>query len=185
METRELLLENGNTVYYKVYNGTCYEYAMKLKDGTYEERDARDMDKIIKECELAHTYKNRVRLWYGDADTGKSWDEEYDVVGYIGHSTGPYSIPILLPNSKSNSGVGILTNRIIRIDDITSHYTCYKHPKFHVDPMEIKDEDNPELQEKGCFASVYQENRGCVARFKTRKQAENYIKFMNGERYCK
>ena len=32
--------------------------------------------------------KKRFRLFYGDRNTGKSWDEENDVCGYIGNTTG-------------------------------------------------------------------------------------------------
>lgn len=186
METRELLLSNGNTIYYKVENRTCYEYAIKLKDGTYEERDPKDMREIIRVCENVRLDNVRIRLWYGDMDTGCSWDDEYDVVGYIGRSCGgKYSIPILLPNKSSHGGIGILTMRIIRIDDIQDHRTLYKHPTFHVKHMEVRDEDNPELRDRGYIASVYRESTGYIASFSSREKAENYIKFMNGERYCK
>lgn len=185
METREHLLDNGNTVYYKVKNDTCYQYAIKLKDGTYEERDANDMKQIIGTLETARGYRDRIRLWYGDINTGCSWDEEYNVTGYIGRSVGPYMIPILLPNRTSHWGIGILDMRIIRIDNTQTRQTLYKHPKFHIKPMEVRDEVNPELLEKGYVAFVYKESEGRMASFRSRKKAENYVKFLTGERYCK
>lgn len=186
LEHKEKLLDNGNTLYYVVRNGTCYQYARKLKDGTYEERDKEDMREVIWSCEFARNYEDRVRIWYGDIITGVSWDDEYFVTGYIGRTTGLYKIPIMLPNKRSSGGPAILTDRIIRIDFTNSHSgPLYKHPKFHVDQMEVRDEENTELRENGYVASVYQENKGCIARFKNRKQAENWVKFMKGERYCK
>lgn len=183
LEHKELLLDNGNTFYYVVKNGTCYQYAIKLKDGTYEERDKSEMADIIWACEYARNYKERVRIWYGDPD-GRSWNEEYDIIGYLSRTTGPYSIPILLFSERSHGGMGVLVQRIIRVDSVSSKRTLYKHKNFYVEPMEIHEETEPELLEKGCSIGVYQGIR-CAARFKTKKQAVNWIKFMTGERYCK
>ena len=90
MEKKELLLSNGNTLYYKVLNGTYYSYAIKLKDGSYEERDEREMEKVMFALENSRQTRKRVRIWYGDVDTGRSWNEEYDVVGAVHQFLQPF-----------------------------------------------------------------------------------------------
>lgn len=185
LEYKELLLSNGNTQYFIVANGICYQYSMKYADGTYKERDKSDMIRVIVACEYARIQRERIRLWYGNVDTGRSWDDEYNVTGYIARSFGKYPIPILANNARSLGGGAILTDRIIRLDSTKTGKTLYKHPKFYVGSMEIVDEQDPELRNEGRLISVRTESLGCIARFETRKKADNWIKFMNGERYCK
>ena len=189
LEYRELLLSNGYTKYFIVANGVCYQYATRLKDGTYEERDKADMARVIEACEYARNDLGRIRLWYGDVNTGRSWNEEYDVTGYIAKTLGNYNIPILINNARSLGGRAIFTDCIVRLDYTKTGKTLYKHPKFYVEPMEIRDVDDLERREAGYVASIYigpsYESAKCVRFCKSKRQAENWIKFMNGERYCK
>ena len=189
VQHREQLLDNSNTLYYVVVDGVCYQYAIKLKDGTYKERDKTDMARLIEACEYARNHNERIRLWYGDAETGRSWGDEYNVLGYIGKTFGKYNIPILVSNKRSSGGFAILTDAIIRLDSTKTGRTLYKHPKFYIEPLDIRDEEAPQYRDHGFIASVYQEQESgksvCLARFKSKKQAENWVKFMKGERYCK
>lgn len=79
---------------------------------------------------LTSIYKSRVRvrLYLGDVNTGASWGETYDVWGYIGRSTGPRHIPILLHNTRSMGGGHILDHCIVAIR--TKDKWLYKHPSF-------------------------------------------------------
>ena len=127
-----------------------------------------------------HCYNRhqRIRIFLGDTKTGKSWNEENDVCGYIGRSTGSKKIPLLINNSRSFGGDGILTHCIIAIYTTTGN-CLYKHPKFNVGLWEISGEllDN--------YTQAVYCNKELIARFKTYKQANNYVKFMKGERFCK
>ena len=117
--------------------------------------------------------KTRVRLFLGNTETGHAWPEEYGVTGYIGRSTGTQKVPLLIHNKSSLGGGAILDDCIVAI--VTTAGQClYKHPSFSVGTWEHGSEDN----------SVT--HNGIIhARFNTYKQADNYIKFMKGERFSK
>ena len=132
---------------------------------------------------LTECYNNqcRVRIWYGDIDTGVSWLDEYDVVGTIGRSSGQAKIPLLIKNSRSSGGGGILCHCIIRIDVISSGRTIYKHPLFNVPLLTVATNNDNDTKNKYPF--IVSKNNELQARFKSEKQAYNYVYFMTGERY--
>ena len=136
----------------------------------------------VKQC-IEHCYnsKLRVRIWYGDTDTGVSWLDEYDIMGTIGRSTGQQKIPLLIKNSRSSGGGGILCHCIIRIDIISSKRTIYEHPLFSVPLLTASTNNDNDTKNKYPFI-VLKDNE-LQARFKSEKQAKNYIGFMTGERY--
>ena len=126
----------------------------------------------------------RIRLWYGDTKTGRSWNDEYFVTGTVGNSTGKknHKIPILLHSARSMGGGAILDGCIIRIQ--TGKSVLYTHPKFHVGKWTIQ----PVTLEthKGIGLTHEALNDGSVwARFKSRKQAVRFVDFMTGKRMCK
>ena len=136
----------------------------------------------VKECiEYCYNSKLRIRIWYGNTKTGVSWLEEYDVTGTIGRSTGKQKIPLLVKNSRSNGGGGILCHCIIRIDAINSRRTIYKHPLFNVPLLTVA--TNNEKKNKNKLPFIVSKNNELQARFKSEKQAKNYIGFMLGNRY--
>jgi len=132
---------------------------------------------------LTECYNNqcRVRIWYGDIDTGVSWLDEYDVVGTIGRSSGQAKIPLLIKNSRSMGGCGILCHCIIRIDVISSRRTIYEHPLFYVPLLTVATNNDNDTKNKYPFI-VLKDNE-LQARFKSDYQAKNYIDFMLGNRY--
>ena len=82
-------------------NGTTYE------DGTDPA--------VVQVLEWARTMQPRIRIriWYGDPQTGLSWGDSE--VGYVGRSCGDLKIPIIVHNNRS-TGVGHISERaIIRI----------------------------------------------------------------------
>ena len=136
----------------------------------------------VKEC-LEHCYnsKLRIRIWYGDTKTGLSWLEEYNTMGTIGRSTGQQKIPLLIKNSRSSGGGGILTSCVVRIDDIGSKHTIYEHPLFYVPTLGVY--PNLDDETKVPYPFIVLKNGTIQARFKTDKKAYKYIDFMNGKRY--
>ena len=120
--------------------------------------------------------KQRIRLVYGDIDTGKDWLQEYEVLGSIGKSNGSNQIPLLISNSRSTGGGAILEDCILKIVDVKSKKVLYQHdkylaPKFDIVPSII-----------GYSVTV---DGNVQANFKTIKQAQNYIDFMLCKRMSK
>ena len=184
-EAKDLLLGNGNTQHFRVVNDTCYEVAMTFNDRHKEEYPTVN-DSLINVLEACRVRRNRVRVWLGDIRTGRSWNEEYDVTGYIGRSGGNYKIPLLVHNKRSYGGGALLVDAIIRIDDIKTKRTLWKVDNFHVEPMLIRTEENNEypymVMQKKDGRSDYDFN---IANFKNHDSAERWIDFMEGRRYNK
>ena len=71
----------------------------------------------------------RFSLSYGDTKTGRDWLEEHDIAGTVGRSTGPVKIPLMLANSLSIGGAGILDHCIVRLR--VGKRVIYSHPHYH------------------------------------------------------
>lgn len=112
----------------------------------------------------------RVRVWYGDINTGTAWPEEFEVLGYIGRSTGQHKIPLLVNNARSYGGGALLVSSIVRIDT-TCGRVLYKHPTF---------EHGITLEGLNVYA-----HGALHARCKTESQAAKLAAFLIGERYSK
>ena len=117
-------------------------------------------------------------------ETGRSWNEEYEVTGTIGRSSGNIKIPLLIKNSRSYGGGSLLDDCIIRIDDIHQKRTLYKTENFHVEDMKVYEcfgDENYKYR-----VAKLSEDSGeweVQANFKTEKQAHNWVAFMRGKRY--
>ena len=175
-------LDNGNSFEYVNYmdTGTWFKYGEHIQNEGWKYKENEKLWKVL--SSLVHSGR-RVRIWYGDTKTGRSWNEEYEVTGTIGRSTGKIAIPILIKNSRSY-GRALLDDCIIRIDDIKEKRTIYKSDNFHVEDMivyEIFGDANYKYR-----VAKLSEDSGeweVQANFKTEKQAHNYVAFMRGERY--
>jgi len=88
---------------------------------------------VIKVILDAMESRIRIRVDYGNTKTGKSWNEIYDVTGYVGRSTGTVKIPLLVHNSRSYGGGGILDGSIIKIEYSNKNNggVLYQHKKYH------------------------------------------------------
>jgi len=117
--------------------------------------------------------RSRVRVFLGNTETGDAWPEEYDVTGCIGRSAGPQKVPLLVHSSRSFGGRFLLDHCVVGVVR-TDGYWLYQHPRFSVGKWE-HGADETEVLHNGIVH----------ARFQTRGQAENYIKFMKGERFRK
>jgi len=149
---------------YKVVNGTSYH------ENTSEE--------IIKVLEDARKHNKRVRIFYGDTETGRDWMEIYDTIGTIGRSCGEVKIPLLIKNSRSCGGGAILDNCIVKIT--IDKKVVYQNTKYYLPEMEIK-EASEELKAKGYLYSVFADGKNTY-NCKTLKQVENEIAFHKGLR---
>lgn len=125
--------------------------------------------------------QQRIRLVYGDANTGKDWLEEYDVIGTIGRSTGVKQVPLLIKNSRSTGGGSILDHCILKIVDVKSKRILYQHEKYVSPDFTIQYGTSIE---HGYNYAVFCNNT-VQANFKTEKQAQKYIDFMLCKRMSK
>ena len=104
---------------YQVVNGTYY--------------DARTNKEVINVLEQARTNRTRIVVDYGDVETG-SWQEEFDVTGYVGRSFGgKYNVPLLVHNARSMGGGAMLDHCIVKISTSKGKKVLYKHPKYFVE----------------------------------------------------
>lgn len=144
---------------YKVVNGTSYH------ENTPEV--------VIKILEGAIRRKERVRIFYGDIETGRDWIEINDTIGTIGRSCGRNKIPLLIKNSRSYGGSAILDNCIIKIT--IDKRVVYQNPEYYLPKMEIR-EAKDDLKAKGYFYSIFADGNN-MYNCKSLKQAENKIAF--------
>jgi hypothetical protein len=125
--------------------------------------------------------RRRVRIWYGDTKTGRSWNEENSVTGEIGRSMGPAKIPLLIANRRSYGGGALLDHCIIRIDDINSRYILYIHPHFYTNLHRI----GAHVYETKRTDGINTNTPTLIASFKDETKAKKFIEFMEGKRYAK
>lgn len=168
----ETVVSHGNT--YRVANGTFY--------------NAETSDAVIRTLERLRHSGTRVRLFYGqqvsDSDAGPTiWDEENDVCGTVGRSSGQVKIPLLIPNVNSFGGGGILDSSIVAIKTNRDSF-AWKAPGFDASRYVAKEAPLHVVSEYGgeYEASVFNPQGDLVANFKTMKQAQRYAAFMRGER---
>jgi hypothetical protein len=92
--------------------------------------DARTSDEVVRVLEEARKNRTRIIVDYGDTETGQSWREEFDVTGYVGRSTGSIRIPLLIYNSRSSGGGGILDSSIVKITTSSGKRVLYSHENY-------------------------------------------------------
>lgn len=75
----------------------------------------------------------RLRLYYGDNETGKDWQECHDTTGYIVRSTGSQKIPLLIYNKNCYGGGDILTHCIVKIEyaNKANGGILWQHANYH------------------------------------------------------
>lgn len=125
----------------------------------------------------------RVRLFYGDPETGKDWNEENETTGYIGRSTGEKPILLLVHNARSLGGGAVRSANVVKIVDIGTGETLYQHPNYHTALFEaVEGSDEP-----GYGAQVWQidDTRTLYANCKTFASAYRLAAFMEGKRHNK
>lgn len=92
------------------------------------EFDANTPERVVNILLSYMDTQQRIRLFYGDSKTGRDWGETYNTMGYVRKSTGQIKIPLLINNSRSMGGEGILTGNIVRIT--VDKRNIYVHPKY-------------------------------------------------------
>ena len=182
-ETKVIHLNNGNSFEYVNYRnaGTWFTYGRNIQNEGWKYRENEKLWSVL--SSLIHSGR-RVRIWYGDIETGRSWCDEFEITGRIGRSAGRISFPIMVNNSRSCGGMALIDDRIIRIDVIKEKRTLYKLDNFHVEDMKVYEIfGNANYKYQVAKLSEDSGEGEVQASFKTEQQAHNYVAFMRGERY--
>ena len=79
----------------------------------------------------AMNHKDRIRIFFGDSESGTDWCETYDTMGTIGLSCGPAKVPLLIHNIRSMGGDAISTDSIVKIT--RNKKVVYQHPNYNCD----------------------------------------------------
>ena len=73
--------------------------------------------------------KYRIRIFFGDAESGTDWCETFDTMGTIGLSCGIAKVPLLIHSIRSMGGDAISTDSIVKIT--RNKKVIYKHPDYN------------------------------------------------------
>lgn len=149
---------------YKVYNDTWYCFNTP--------------DRVIQILDGAMKNHERIRVFYGDTETGRDWMEIYDTIGYVSRSCGNVKIPLLIKNSRSIGGTGILDGSIVKIT--IDKVIVYQQSNYRLPNMEIR-EASDSLKAIGYNYSTFADGKNDF-NCETMKQAENHIDFLKGKR---
>ena len=79
----------------------------------------------------AMKHKDRIRIFFGDAESGADWCETYDTMGTIGTSCGMTKVPLLIHSIRSMGGEAISTDSIVKIT--RNKKVIYQHTNYNCD----------------------------------------------------
>ena len=145
--------------------------------------DEKTNDAVQRVITSAYHANQRLRVVFGDVETGEDWLEKHCVIGTVGRSAGTIKKPLLINNSRSTGGCAILTNCILKIVDVKNKHVLYEALNYKK-PIFVKCAST----HNGYMYDVYNVKNGSNilhARFKTEKSADNYIEFMQCKRMTK
>ena len=107
---------------YQVVNGTFY----------HKETPKR----VVNALEFSRQYQHqRLVIFLGDGKTGKAWGDIEE--GRIGRSTGDIKIPLIIANSRSIGGPGLLDHCIVKILAAHGKTVIYQHPEYNKKGVEF------------------------------------------------
>ena len=112
-------------------------------------------NKIMSIIQRAINNRTRIRVFYGDKETGKDWCT-YDTIGRVGRSSGGIKVPILVKTKRSLGGEEILTDYIVKIT--IDKQVVYKHPKYHC-PVERRGNNIYDTEENQCLFHTTSEEK--------------------------
>lgn len=144
----------------------------------YEPGTPEQVKRVLEDARVNHT---RIRVFYGDQETGRDWNEENDVTGTVARTMGPIHSPILVANSRSHGGSIPLTNCIVKIMETRTKRVLYQHPKYHSGTFTMRPVAADECPTAPDLKFAVDRDGKTHARFKTEKQAQRYIDRMTGK----
>lgn len=131
--------------------------------------------------EAARDNGTRLRLHYGDVETGAAWSDKPES-GKIGRSMGPLKVPLLIRTRRSSGGEAILTNCIVKIEGAATKRVLFAHPGFHirqdqepeaVDPVDLAERNGIRFvsDRKGWFWGTHEDVGFLNGPFETKEEA--------------
>ena len=145
----------------------------QIVNGTYYHHDTPAA--VITILEDARRTGTRIRLSYGDTETGRDWLDEWDVEGRVSRSMGPVKVPILLPRRTSIGGPALLEHCIVRIRQTgKGGRVLYKHAHHRLPTFTVQPSSEPDFE-----AEVLADGQ-VHARFRTTAQANRWLAKMTG-----
>lgn len=137
MTTLTINHSNGNVTKYQLIQAAD----KPLLPIAYHEETAQEVIKAMENCRQKRL---RIKIYLGDPKTGKCWNEEHDIFGYIGLSKGYKAyFPILVYNARSFGGGSILDHCIVKIREAKGTRTFYQAANFQEPIIEIKTSTEP------------------------------------------
>lgn len=107
--------------------------------------DVRTPDKVVEVLERCRRSGRRIKLHYGDVETGRDWMEEYDVTGYVGLSKGREArFPILVYNKRSMGGGSLMSHCVVKIKESGSGLILYQADNYQQPSIKIIPSTVPE-----------------------------------------
>ena len=140
---------------YKVVDGVSFY------EGTNES--------VIKILLDAIKHKNRIRIFYGDVESGKDWCETFDTIGTVGLSCGTEKIPLMIHSIRSMGGDAILTENIVKITK--DKKAIYQHPEYSCN---VSINENGNVESYGYEIITLHGNDPM--------KAQRFLSFLKGER---
>lgn len=144
--------------------------------------DARTAAGVQTALETALRSKDQMRVFLGDALTGRDWMEEYDTIGRIGRSCGAMKVPLLVPKGQAG-GPALLTHCIVRIINLKTGVEVYRHPSYHTPKMELAGAASYDTADGYTHCVKMQSNAGEMetsANFKSQAEAAHWLAFLTG-----
>jgi hypothetical protein len=132
--------------------------------------DENTPDKVCNVLVNLNQSRERVRIYLGE--NGKAWNEDYDVCGVIGKSTGAVKIPLMINNKRSSGGGALLDQYIMKIVRTSDGKVLYQHPEFNCSTF----------TNVGCELFADGEHWG---KNHSEESAKRFCDFMNGKRFSK
>ena len=134
-------------------------------------------DQLVNIITYLYLTKDKVRLYYGNNETGEVSLDEYDLYGTIGKSTGIIKVPLLIPKINSISGSAISTSLIVGIARTKDKKFVYKANNFKLPVLKLSKSSVEGFTHE---VSVLKGNSYEVtARFRSLKSAERYMKLFS------
>lgn len=148
---------NGSVAYREAPSGAFYH--------------AETAPELIRHLERAREEGRKVRLFYGDAETGRDWLEEHGVEGRLGRSMGPLKVPLILA-PRANHGSALLDHCIVRLR--VDGQDVWRHPGYHQGRFELADSG------LASHPFAVEVDGAPQANFKTALARQKYFDFITG-----
>jgi hypothetical protein len=130
MQTVTISHNNGHSTTYKITDsGTAYHIETP--------------EQVVSVLEAARQNGTRLKIYYGDTETGRDWNEELGVTGRIGRSTGKVKIPLIIHNCRSIGGPSVLDHCIVKIKRLSDGHILYQHKTYQPPQIEITNSEVP------------------------------------------